>query len=305
MHKTNIRSWQHDHIFGQDLKRTGESRTLVVVIITAITMVIEIAIGITSGSMALLADGLHMASHAFALSISLFAYYYARHRASDVSFSFGTGKVNSLGGFTGAVLLGIFALIMTWESVNRFINPVNIVFNQAIIVAIIGLIVNGASVFILQGGGHAEHEHGNHNHDHNLKSAYFHVLADALTSVLAIFALLSAKYFGLIWMDPLMGIVGAILVLHWSLGLLRITSHTLLDKQGPEELREKIKKSIEGDGDSRITDLHLWAVGPNAYSAIISVVAHHRKEPEEYKRAIPDNLGLVHITIEVCQCKEV
>jgi len=275
---------------------------------TVTMMVVEIAAGIIFGSMALLADGLHMASHAVALSINVFAYVYARRHALDKRFSFGTGKVNALGGFTGAILLGIVALIMAWESAKRIVSPVAISFDQAIFVAVIGLVINGISVWILNvkhdHHGHADHAHDHHHHDHNLRSAYLHVLADALTSVLAIFALFMAKYFGLNWMDPIMGILGAILVSRWSLGLLRSTSHTLLDRQGPQELEGKIKERIESDGDSQVTDLHLWAVGPNIYSAIVSVVAHQPLQPEEYKKLISSDLGLAHITVEVCKCKE-
>jgi cation diffusion facilitator family transporter len=261
--------------------------------------------------MALLADGLHMASHAAALSINAFAYIYARRHAQDRRYSFGTGKVNALGGFSGAVLLAIFALMMAWESVDRMIHPIEIAFNQAILVAIIGLIVNGASVLILghqhdheghsHHGEHANHDH--HHHDHNLRSAYLHVLADALTSILAIFALLAAKYFGLNWMDPLMGIVGAILVFRWSLSLLHSTSSVLLDKQGPEEIETKIRESIEND-ETRITDLHLWSLGPNIFGVIISLVTPNPRPPEVYKAQLPADLGLAHITVEVHECRQ-
>lgn len=256
MHQKNIQPWQHAHTFGQEQKRKGESRTVAVAAMTACMMAVEIAAGVIFGSMALLADGLHMASHAASLGINVFAYAYARRHAFDRRFSFGTGKVNALGGFTGAVLLGVFALIMAWESTKRILHPVEIAFNQAIFVALLGLIVNGISVWVLDIKGDVHHdEHQtpghDHHHDHNLRSAYLHVLADVLTSFLAIFALLSAKYFGLVWMDPFMGIVGAILVLRWSVGLLRSTSHILLDHEGPEEIREKIRDSIESDEDSR------------------------------------------------------
>lgn len=307
MHQKKIESWQHSHSFGQEKKQDSEHRTGIVVAMTVAMMVVEIAAGIIFGSMALLADGLHMASHAVALSINVFAYVYARQHAHDKRFSFGTGKVNALGGFTGAILLGIVALIMAWESAKRIVSPVEISFNQAIFVAVIGLVVNGISVWILNVK-HDHHDHDDHahehhhHHDHNLRSAYLHVLADALTSVLAIFALFMAKYFGLNWMDPVMGILGAILVSRWSLGLLRSTSHTLLDRQGPQDLEEKIKKRIESDGDSRVTDLHLWAVGPNIHSVIISVVAHHPLPPDEYKKLISSDIKLAHITVEVHRC---
>lgn len=296
-------------------KRKGESRTLIVIAISATMMAVEIVTGFIFGSMALLADGLHMASHATALLINLYAYIYARRHAHDISFSFGTGKVNALGGFTGAVLLGIFALMMVWGSIDRIIHPVTIAFNHAILVAIIGLVVNGASVFILGHEGAHDHSHGHHHHDdrhhdHNLKSAYYHVLADALTSVLAIGALLTAKYSDFIWMDPLMGIVGAFLVCRWSLSLLRVTSGILLDKQGPQDITTTIKRNIEGEEDTRIADLHLWAIGPNIYGVILSVVTDSPKSPEYYKGLLPNNAGLSHVTVEVNRyslksCKDV
>ena len=317
MHSNNIQNWHHDHTFGQDQRRPGESRTFIVIAITAVMMIVELFAGVKYGSMALLADGLHMASHTVALGITAFAYVYARRNARSSKYSFGTGKVNALGGFTGAVLLAIFALFMGVESVERLLNPVEIIFNQAIFVAVLGLLVNGASVFILGVDNHVhdhhhnhqhqhqhehEHEHEHHHHDHNLKSAYLHVMADALTSVLAIVALLAAKYFGLTWMDPVMGIVGAILVARWSYGLLGSTSAVLLDRQASVKLREKIREMAEADGDTRVADLHVWSIGPEIYSAQISVVAHNPVTPAEYKARIPANLGLVHISIEIHKC---
>ncbi|HKL82164.1 MAG TPA: CDF family Co(II)/Ni(II) efflux transporter DmeF [Desulfobacter sp.] len=305
MYQDNMQHWQHTHAFDQDRKLPGETRTIIVIVITSTMMVIEIVTGIIFGSMALLADGLHMASHTAALTINAFAYIYARRHAHDAQYSFGTGKVNALGGFTGAVLLAIFALIMAWESIDRIISPIEIAFNQAIFVAVLGLIVNAVSVFIL-GHHHDQHEdhgHEHHNHDHNLRAAHLHVLADALTSLLAIFALLAAKYVGLMWMDPLIGIVGALLISRWSLGLLRSTSAVLLDKQGPKHIRTKIKQSIEHDG-SRVADLHLWSIGSDIYGVIVSVVSHNPQSPERYKASIPSNLGLAHVTVEVHQYKK-
>lgn len=249
MSKIQSPPWFHTHDFGQGQKRSREIHTLIVILITATMMTVEIVTGVIFGSIALLADGLHMASHAAALTISAFAYVYARRQAHNSAFSFGTGKVNALGGFTGAVLLAVFALIMAWESIDRLLNPVDIAFNQAILVAILGLVINSISVFILGEQHDHENDHKdneNHNHpDHNLRAAYLHVLADALTSVLAIFALFAGKYLGLNWMDPLMGIVGAILVSRWSLGLIRNTSQVLLDRQGSESIQNKIEKFIE------------------------------------------------------------
>ncbi|MCY3763523.1 MAG: CDF family Co(II)/Ni(II) efflux transporter DmeF, partial [Gemmatimonadetes bacterium] len=250
-----------------------------------------------------------------ALGIAALDYIYARRHAHDEGFTLGTGKVNALGGFTGALLLALFALLMAWESCDRLLHPVEIIFDQALLVAVAGLLVNGASAFILRGGGghgHAHHGHGgrhdsghanDHGHrDHNLKAAYLHVLADALTSLLAIAALLSAKYYGLAWMDPAVGIVGAVLVASWSFGLLRTTSGILLDRQGPESIRGRITDSIEQDGDSKVTDLHLWSIGPDIYSALIAVVAHRPAMPGQYKKRIPGNLGLVHVAVEVHTC---
>lgn len=308
MHTDDLRRWQHSHTFGQDLKRPGERRTLLVIALTGTMMVVEVIAGVLTGSMALLADGLHMASHTAALSLNALAYVYARRQAHNAAFSFGVGKVNALGGFTGAVLLALFALLMAGESVDRLLHPTVIIVDQAILVAGLGLLVNGASVVILQVDDDQDplhidddHHHAPH-HDHNLKSAYLHVLADALTSLLAIVALLSAKYFGLTWMDPVMGIVGAILVTRWSMGLLRTTSGTLLDKQGPESLRDRIKQSIEQDEDSKVTDLHLWLIGPNIYSVVIAIVAHDPATPQQYKERVPKHLGLAHIAIEVHKC---
>jgi cation diffusion facilitator family transporter len=299
--------WDHEHSFGQEREREGERRTLVVIAVTAVMMVVEIGAGLLYGSMALLADGLHMASHAAALGISAFAYAYARRHARNAEFSFGTGKVNALGGFTGAVLLALFALLMAWESVGRLLRPVEIAFDQAILVAVLGLAVNGASALILRGGGHehhhagdddAEHDNG-HDHDHNLRAAYLHVLADAATSVLAIVALLAGKHLGAAWMDPAMGLVGAVLITRWSLGLLSTTSAILLDRQGPRALRELIRASIEADRDSRVVDLHLWCIGPGIYAVVLTIVARDPATADAYRARLPVVPGLAHVSIEV------
>ena len=297
----------HSHSFGQERKRPGEARTLIVIGITATMMVIEIAAGLAFGSMALLADGLHMASHAAALGVTALAYIYARRHAHDERFSFGTGKVNALGGFTGAILLAVFALMMVWESVDRLLFPVPISFNGAIFVAVVGLVVNGASMLILghrheesahaEGHGHDHHHH--HKHDQNLRAAYLHVLADALTSVLAIFALLTAKYAGQVWMDPLMGIIGALVVARWSLGLIRTTSAVLLDHQAAADTCEQIRAGLESDSATRVTDLHVWNIGPGIYSVVASIRTSRPLTPQEYRQKIPRGLGVVHASIEV------
>lgn len=310
MHTDNIESWRHSHSFGQDEVRAGERKTIVVVCLTAVTMVVEITGGLYFGSLALLADGVHMASHTVALGIALFAYVYARRRASDERFSFGTGKTNALAGFAGATLLAVFALLMVYESVARLLDPVDIDFNPAIAVACVGLLVNAVSVVIL-GGHHHDHDdhddHGHHDHhdrDHNLRSAYLHVVADALTSLTAIFALLGAKYFGQQWLDPAMGIVGSALIARWSWGLLRDTSRVLLDYQAPEHVRTEIRNAIEEDSEDRVSDLHVWSIGPAIYAAAISIVSHAPRTPDEYKSCVPGSSGVRHTTIEIHLCSD-
>lgn len=300
---------RHSHDFGHDRRLPGESRTVAVAVITALTMAVEIAAGLVFGSMALLADGLHMGSHAAALGIAVFAYVYARRHARDPRFNFGTGKVNALGGFTGALLLALFALLMAWESAARLLFPVSIAFDKAILVAVVGLLVNGVSVVILGRGGdghshdqphdHAhDHDH-HHHHDHNLRSAYLHVLADALTSVFAILALLSGKYLGWNWMDPVMGVVGAALVAVWSRGLLLATARVLLDMRAPDALLDRLRGHLEADAETRVTDLHVWEVGPGRHAAVASLAAAVPRPAAHYHALIPPELGIVHATIEV------
>jgi len=308
MHTQSLDEWEHEHTFGQDEVRPGEKRTQIVLAITAAMMVVEVVAGILYGSMALLADGMHMGSHAVALAISAVAYLYARKYAGDRRFSFGTGKVNGLAGYTSAVILAVFAISMGWESISRFFNPVEIAFNQAILVAAVGLGVNVASAWILKERHEHEHEgededgHHHQHTDHNLRSAYLHVLADALTSVLAIVALLGGKSLGLVWMDPVMGVVGAVLVGRWSISLIRDTSRVLLDQEGPEGIRKAVVAAIESQADNRVSDLHLWSIGPGIYAAAISVVTSSPMPPEAYKQLIPEGIGLRHTTIEVYPC---
>ena len=308
-----LSGWEHSHSFGQEVRRPGERRTLLVIAITATMMVVEIVAGVAFGSMALLADGLHMGSHTVALGIAAFAYIYARRHAHDLRYSFGVGKVNALGGFTGAVLLASFAVVMAAGSVDRFINPATIDYDYAILVAVVGLLVNGVCVLLLDVGHHDHGGAGAHEHDHNLRAAYLHVLADALTSLLAIVALLAAKYLGLAWMDPLMGIVGAVLVGRWSLGLMRDSGRVLLDRQAPEELRRRVVGAVEGGGDildggdsgggaaddTRVTDLHLWAIAPGVYAAELVIVSSTPLAPDAYKQRLPRSLGLGHVAVEV------
>ena len=302
MQKRGSTSRQHDHVFAQDRERPGEKRTLIVVLITAVMMVVEIVAGLAYGSMALLADGLHMASHAAALGIAFLAYVVARRLAADQRFSFGTGKLNSLAGFASAVLLLGFAVIMVTESTSRFISPVEISYNQALVVAVVGLVVNGVSAWIFAATPHDHHGHTHaHHHDHNLRAAYLHVLADALTSLLAIVALLAAKFYGANWLDPLMGFVGAALVSRWSYGLIKQSARVLLDRQADEKTVLAIKKSLESRSGDRVTDLHCWSIGPGIFAADVAIVSDDPKSPDEYRSLLPEKLGIVHATIEVHQ----
>ena len=306
MHTHDLSKWQHDHRFAV-VDRGNEQRTAMVVWLTAITMVVEIVAGTFYGSMALLADGWHMGTHVAALALSVLAYRHARRHADDRRYTFGTGKVGVLGGYTSAVALAIVAVLMGAESAQRFFHPQAIQFNQAILVAAIGLLVNLLSALLLRG--HHDHEHSGHaeaphSHDHNLRAAYLHVMADALTSILAIAALLAAKYLGYIWMDPVMGMVGGVLIAWWSVGLLRDTSRILLDSAADPEVLASIRSAIESNTGDKVSDLHLWKVGPDTFSAIISVVTQHPKPPDYYKALLAGHDELAHITVEVHQCSD-
>lgn len=301
MHIHNLHKWQHSHHFQVD-NGHAERNTRRVILLTVLMMFAEIAAGIAFGSMALLADGWHMGTHAIALGITVFAYHYARRHADNPRYSFGTGKVGVLGGFTSAVILAVVAFLMVLESGKRLIFPVQIQFNEAIAVAVLGLIINIISAFLLQGGHRHAHKHeGNHAHphDHNLKAAYLHVLADALTSLLAIIALLTGKAFGWVWMDPVMGIVGALLIARWSYGLLRETGNILLDGGVKKDKVKAIRSIIETNSDNRVSDLHIWPLGSHSFAAAISIVTHFPKPPEYYKELLNGFDELKHVTIEV------
>lgn len=308
MHTHTLENWQHKHDFSVNNER-GERRTLYVLILTAITMVVEIVAGSIFGSMALLADGWHMGTHVAAFMITIFAYRYARKHANNPAFAFGTGKVSVLGGFASAVALAVVALLMLIESMLRIIDPHIIQFNEAIAVASLGLVVNIVSAFLLRDDHHHHHHsehpeqhHHHHDHDHNLTAAYMHVLADALTSLLAIIALLAGKYFGWNWLDPVMGIVGAIIITRWSYGLVRQTSPILLDHSIEQDYQSAIKQTIEQDSDNMIADIHIWKVGANHYAAIISIVTEFPKNIEYYRELLHDFHRLSHLTIEVNSC---
>jgi cation diffusion facilitator family transporter len=271
-------------------------------------MVVEIGAGLAFGSMALLADGLHMASHAAALGITAFAYRYARRHAADPRYSFGTGKIGSLAGYSGAVLLGVFAAGMAVESVGRLVNPVAIAIDQALAVAVLGLLVNGASILILGAKGHhhaagddhhGDDHHGDDHHGDDHHDDDLHVIADTLTSVLAIAALVTARYRGAAWLDPAMGIVGAVLVARWSVGLLRESALVLLDRQAAPAVLARILEALERDGDAAVVDLHAWRVGPGRLAAIVVVESETPLEPDGYHERLPADLGLVHVSVEV------
>src|SRR6266487_6825330 len=304
MHRTDHSRFRKAHDFVPDFSH-AERRTRIVIGLTAAMMVVEIVAGLMSHSMALLADGWHMSTHVIAFLITAVAYYFARTQAGNARFSFGTGKIGVLGGFTSAVVLAIVAFLMAGESVRRLFVPLEIHFNEAIGIACIGLLVNlGCAVLLADR--HHEHDGGSaHDHDLNLRAAYMHVLADAFTSVLAITALTGGKFFGWAWLDPVVGIVGSAVVLSWAYTLLRDTSGILLDRTPPSsDLPEEIRRTMESDGDSLVTDLHVWQVGIGKFAAIVSVVAHEPKSSDHYRGLLREHDELVHLTIETQHCRE-
>lgn len=315
----------HSHVFlGSDHQR-NERRIWLVIALTAVMMVIEIGAGTVYGSMALVADGWHMSTHASAMLISALAYLYARRHAHNTRFTFGTGKLGDLAGFASAIVLALIALIMGWESTLRLLDPVAINFREAIAIAVVGFIVNLVSAWLLRDD-HSHHHHGHsghghshdhaHDHDHhhehdgdhhhhdggrdnNLRSAYVHVIADAMTSVLAIVALLLGSRFGWTFLDPVMGIVGGLVILQWAWGLLRISGAVLLDFIPPgEDLPDEIREAIE-TGEDRITDLHVWQVGPGHHAAIVAVATPVSRDPSFYKARLAAIHELSHVTVEV------
>jgi cation diffusion facilitator family transporter len=341
MHIYTLDQWQHPHDFAI-AQTQAEKRTKIVLLLTALTMVVEIVAGTLFGSMALLADGWHMATHVAAFAITVFAYAYARRHAHDPKYTFGTGKVSVLGGFTSAVALGVVAFIMAMESIARFFDPHTIQFNEAIYVAVVGLAVNLISAWLLgdhhdhshHHGSHGhdrrhnhphhdhDHDHGHHNpepdkhhnhdhdhdhdemdhRDHNLQAAYIHVLADALMSVLAIAALFSGKYLGWVWMDAVMGLVGAAVISRWAYALVRDTSVILLDGAADNKIRRAIASAIEADMDNRVADLHVWNVSPYHLSAMVVLVTHFPQPPDHYKHLLEGIPTLSHVVIEVNSC---
>jgi len=302
MHIHTLNNWQHNHDFAV-IHDKGERRTKQVLVLTFFTMIVEILAGIKFGSMALLADGWHMSTHVVAFMITVFAYRYSRVHANDQTFAFSTAKVGVLGGFASSIALAVVALVMIIESVQRLFDPYVIHFNEAIAVATFGLVINLVSVLLLKDHHHHDHHHHHHHHhDQNLKAAYLHVLADALTSILAIIALLAGKYYAWNWLDPVMGIVGATVITRWAYTLLKETSPVLLDESVDEKYKQAVKEKIENDSDNRISDLHIWRIGPNHYAIILSLVTHSPKSPEYYKAMLEDFNKLGHISYVDSPC---
>ncbi|QXI14107.1 CDF family Co(II)/Ni(II) efflux transporter DmeF [Pseudomonas zeae] len=296
---------RHDHQFLGASHNENARRTLWVVALTFVMMIGEIVAGYMTGSMALLADGFHMATHAGALGIAAAAYSFARRHAHNSRYSFGTGKVGDLAGFASAMLLGLVSLGIAGESILRLFQPTTVAFGEATVIAIVGLAVNLVSAFLLMGhhghdhGHHHDHSHDHHHHhDNNLRSAYVHVLADALTSVLAIAALLAGRYLGWVWLDPVMGIVGAVVIAKWAYNLMRDSAAVLLDATD-EPVAAEIRELLETSDDVRISDLHVWQVGPQSRAAIVSVVAAAGVTAEVVRERLAPVHELSHLTVEL------
>jgi len=289
---------QHSHVFLGAGHARNERRAWAVIGLCSAMMVLEICGGIAFGSLALVADGLHMSTHAIAMLIAALAYTFARKHASDARFSFGTGKLGDLAGFTSAIVLGLIALLIGYEAVRRFLAPVHIDFREAIPIAFLGLLVNIASAWLL---GHEPHDHAAHR-DHNLRAAFIHVAADAAVSVLAILGLTAARVLGWMWMDPMMGIVGGCVIASWAYALVRDTACILLDMTPDTALAARIRRRLEEDGD-RVADLHLWRLGPGHFGAIVSIVTGQARDVHFYRSALGGFSGLSHLTIEVVSPK--
>ncbi len=293
--------WQHHHDFSTTTEHSAERRTRRVVGLTFVAMLVELAAGWLTGSMALLADGWHMASHVGALGIAAWAYRFARRHAGDARYTFGTGKVTALAGYSSALFLGTVAAWMAWESVARLWTPVEIHYAEAMIVAAFGLAVNLASAWLLDHDHDHDHEHG--HVDHNHRAAYLHVLADALTSVLALVALGGGMLFGFAFLDPVMGIAGALVVGRWAFGLARDSAGVLLDAEDHGQVAAEVRAIVGALPDHEVADLHLWRIGPASRACILSLVSHAPLAVEDYRERLSVIRGLDHVTIEINQCR--
>jgi len=329
----------HEHVFLGERHEDNERKTWAVIVLCGVMMLVEIVGGALFNSLALIADGLHMSTHAGAMLIAALAYTYARRHATDHRFVFGTGKLGDLAGFTSAIVLAVIALFIGYEAIDRFIEPVPISFNEAIPIAVVGLLVNIVSAWLLSGdhhghshgpGGHSHgpaaqcteapagsrvqliaqshaHDHACHDHEHpaqatirdnSIRSAYVHVLADAFVSVLAITGLILAKLYGWLWMDPLAGIIGAVVIANWSVTLIRDTAGVLLDVCPDEGTRERVRRTIENDGD-QVVDLHLWRLGPGHLAAVVAIATNQPRDASFYRARLASFACLSHITVEV------
>jgi cation diffusion facilitator family transporter len=318
MHAQSLDAWTHEHIFLGEHHARNERRVWLVVGLTAAMMGVEIVGGTIFGSLALVADGWHMSTHAAALTISALAYVYARGHRHDARFTFGTGKLGDLASFTSAIVLAMIALLIGYESVQRLIHPIEIAYSQAIAIAVVGLGVNLASAWLLRddhahGHGHGrDDDHGDHSHYHdhprhaardlNLRAAYIHVLADAATSVLAVVGLTMARALGWTFMDPIVGLVGTAVILSWAFGLILDAGCVLLDLVPDGRLAATMRTRLEVDGD-RVTDQHLWRVGPGHYAAVVTIVSDHPQSPAHYKGRLDRLTGLSHVSVEVEPCR--
>jgi len=303
-HATSVPDLPHD--FGQGQKRRAEQRATLVTLLTLVTMVGEVFAGLITGSMALLADGIHMAGHAMALGLAALAYYLSRKHAHDRRLSLGSGKIADLAAYTSALLLGVSTVWLVYESVHRLLNPAELMPREALVVAVIGLAVNLLSAWLLAGKHEHRHAHGeeDHHHDSNLSAALVHVVADALTSVAAIAGLAAAWLWGWNWLDPVIALVAAVVILRWSWGLLRQTASVLLDREGPDEIRRAARKLLQKNGDTDVVDLHIWSVGQGSWTLVAAVVAHGTSTPEEYRSSLNSIKNLHHPIIEVSYCRQ-
>lgn len=309
MHVNSLDSWRHEHVFLGEDHDHNERRSWAVVALCGAMMAAEIVGGLLWGSMALIADGLHMSTHAGALVIAAFAYSYARRHARDERFVFGTGKLGDLAAFSSALVLAMIALLIGYESIARLFHPVPITFDEAIPLAAVGLLVNLLSAFLLHDGhGHGDNEllqhndHDHHHSDHNLRAAYIHVVADAAVSVLVLIGLIAGRVLGWVWLDPMMGIVGMLVIANWSWNLIHASGAVLLDMRPEDGIVCEIARRLETGRDDRVSDLHVWRVGPGHCAAVVSLVSDQPEPPASYKSRLIGIPWLSHITIEVQPC---